>query len=215
MFIKVNKAHQILTDPEKLAIWERYGSPDGPRAVEIGIALPSWLVSGKYTSVIILVYSFFLVVLIPGGVFLWTRQQKKFSPTKVSMNTMAIFHQLMDEKLTFAKLLPVLSTAEEYQVRYHPEQEPALAELRKLVPREATISGKNQRSGVKEKDKKNPLKLIRKKMRAYFFAHFSRLSSKVPANLQADFRYSIDIAPKLLGGLMETCIYYRVRFQFI
>jgi len=48
MFYLINKANDILTDPKKRDNYIKYGSPDGPSAYSVSIALPSFLFNPKY-----------------------------------------------------------------------------------------------------------------------------------------------------------------------
>lgn len=44
-------AYSCLIDEIARANWEKYGNPDGPQAMSIGIALPSWLVKKDNSAV--------------------------------------------------------------------------------------------------------------------------------------------------------------------
>lgn len=47
-----------LTDEQTRENWEKYGHPDGKRAIEFGIALPAWMVGNEYKWLVCLVLQF-------------------------------------------------------------------------------------------------------------------------------------------------------------
>ena len=54
MFIKVAKAHEVLTDEATRENYEKYGNPDGYHGTSVTIGLPSWL-TNKENELAILV----------------------------------------------------------------------------------------------------------------------------------------------------------------
>ena len=57
----MSKAYECLTDPRKIPNCKKYGSPDGPQAYKVGIAIP-FDISGLTLGIIVV--SFVLLVLI-------------------------------------------------------------------------------------------------------------------------------------------------------
>ena len=79
----------LRADPEKYAVWERYGNMDGPGAMQVGIALPSWLVDPQNSTFIVAAYAIALLLVLV-FVYLYVSEQRK-KMGNVSMETMAIF----------------------------------------------------------------------------------------------------------------------------
>ena len=57
-----------LTDAESRKNWEEYGNPDGPGAMQFGIALPKWLVEGNTSLWVLLSYVLVFMVILPAVV---------------------------------------------------------------------------------------------------------------------------------------------------
>jgi len=46
-YIQIAKAHDTLTDPVTKEKWEKYGNPDGPGSMKLGVALPAFILDKK------------------------------------------------------------------------------------------------------------------------------------------------------------------------
>lgn len=57
-----------LTDEESRKNWEEYGNPDGPGAMQFGIALPKWLVEGNTSIWVLMSYVVVFMVVLPAVV---------------------------------------------------------------------------------------------------------------------------------------------------
>jgi len=55
-YVDITKAYETLTDPAVREKWEKYGNPDGPQSISMGIALPSWLVDKNNSAVVLTLY---------------------------------------------------------------------------------------------------------------------------------------------------------------
>lgn len=54
-----------LTNEEVKENWEKYGNPDGPSAMTFGIALPKWIVEKENSLLVLGVYCFAFMVVLP------------------------------------------------------------------------------------------------------------------------------------------------------
>ena len=72
-FLEVAKAYNILTDEKARDNYEKYGNPDGPRRLKIGLGMPEWLMKPEYHGHILIVFFIFMLVVIPGLAFYFTR----------------------------------------------------------------------------------------------------------------------------------------------
>lgn len=50
-FLFIDDIHQHALDDATRENWEKYGNPDGPQAMSVGIALPSWLIRKDNTFI--------------------------------------------------------------------------------------------------------------------------------------------------------------------
>lgn len=78
MFIKVTKAHDVLTDDATRENYEKYGNPDGYHGTSVTIGLPSWLTNKDNELAILVAYFVVMIVVIPVVVGLWWRKSSKF-----------------------------------------------------------------------------------------------------------------------------------------
>eukprot|EP01112_Ceratiomyxa_fruticulosa_P008389 TRINITY_DN2175_c0_g1_i1.p1 TRINITY_DN2175_c0_g1~~TRINITY_DN2175_c0_g1_i1.p1 ORF type:complete len:722 (+),score=184.14 TRINITY_DN2175_c0_g1_i1:199-2364(+) len=134
-FIAISKAYDALTDPAVRENVEKYGNPDGPQPVTVGIALPSWLVKRDNTGFVLFVYIFFLVVLIPSVVWVWWRSHKKGSTPKVTQNTVGLYFHKMEEASRVKMLCELVSASEENQtIPLRESDEVNLTKVMKQIP---------------------------------------------------------------------------------
>lgn len=66
-----------LTDEESRKNWEEYGNPDGPGAMQFGIALPKWLVEGNTSIWVLMSYVVVFMVILPAVVVSVTSSASK------------------------------------------------------------------------------------------------------------------------------------------
>ena len=71
MFVKISKAHDVLTDDEARENYEKYGNPDGRQAMQLSIGLPTFLLDKDNHAMILFVYLLCLVIVLPTVVGLW------------------------------------------------------------------------------------------------------------------------------------------------
>lgn len=64
-FRDIEKAYRILTDEIARANYERYGNPDGPASMEVGIALPAWMKEKTGSKIMMIGYLLLMIVGIP------------------------------------------------------------------------------------------------------------------------------------------------------
>ncbi|VDP15244.1 unnamed protein product [Soboliphyme baturini] len=90
-FVAISKAYQALTDEESRKNYEEYGNPDGPGVLRFGIALPSWLISKEYSLLVLGIYGFVLMILLPTAVGIWWYRSIKYSADQVLMDTTQLY----------------------------------------------------------------------------------------------------------------------------
>lgn len=65
IFIKISKSYEVLTDPNKKAIFEKYGNPDGPSSLSVSIAFPSFLLKPENHVLILVTFFLFILIVVP------------------------------------------------------------------------------------------------------------------------------------------------------
>eukprot|EP00922_Rhytidocystis_sp_ex-Travisia-forbesii_P065614 GHVS01097471.1.p1 GENE.GHVS01097471.1~~GHVS01097471.1.p1 ORF type:complete len:664 (-),score=78.05 GHVS01097471.1:202-2193(-) len=96
-FMLITKAYQALTDEVAKANFEKYGNPDGPGIMKVGIGLPRFLVEEEFQLLILSVFFVILLVVIPMCFLCYYRKQKKFAPNGVQVETLHFLSYYMNE----------------------------------------------------------------------------------------------------------------------
>mmetsp|Transcript_24128 Transcript_24128/g.33831 ORF Transcript_24128/g.33831 Transcript_24128/m.33831 type:complete len:637 (+) Transcript_24128:93-2003(+) len=198
-YITISKAYNTLTDPAVREKWEKYGNPDGPQAMFVGIALPSFLVDSKNSYLVLGLYVVFLVIVFPSiAIWFWQRQ-KELAPNQVNRKTMMYFFQVLRETMRFKFLIDVMSLTYEYvtQIQLRRGDEPYLMKIKTILPEEDRILSKSKKKAV-------PPHAIKNKM--LFFAHFNRAYNMLSPAMRADLDIILGQVHQLLGGLVEIAI---------
>jgi translocation protein SEC63 len=68
----------VLTDEKVKANYEKYGSPDGPGTMQVGIALPSFFLNKKNHVAILAFFFIVLLVIVPSIVIYWYSDLAKY-----------------------------------------------------------------------------------------------------------------------------------------
>lgn len=81
------------TDAEARKNWEKFGHPDGKQAVDMGIALPSWIMGNESNGPLILAALVMVGIVLPLGAAAWfLLSSSKFSgPNQVMAQTIEMF----------------------------------------------------------------------------------------------------------------------------
>ncbi|CDR94182.1 DnaJ domain containing protein, putative [Babesia bigemina] len=104
-FILVTKAYKTLTNDKFRQNYERYGNPDGPGMMKIGIGLPRFLVEVGNQVLILSLFFIVLLVVIPGIFFYYYRTQKQYTALGVRVETLQLIYYGITEN-TRQKTLP-------------------------------------------------------------------------------------------------------------
>lgn len=90
-FVIINMAYKSLTDEVTRNNFIKYGHPDGPQDVKHGIALPTFLVDSKYSSLIVVFYFLMIGGLLPYIVGSWWSNVKSHTKKGLHVETAALF----------------------------------------------------------------------------------------------------------------------------
>lgn len=196
MFIKVTKAHDVLTDDATRENYEKYGNPDGYHGTSVTIGLPSWLTNKDNELAILVAYFVVMIVVIPVVVGLWWRKSSKFLEDGVMQNTAYRFYRQIQEN-TAAKYMPgILASAVEF-CEGAPCKNSQATDLSKLHKRLEDYFVKNQG------DVNNDIM----KIKTLIYAHL--LQEPIPASLKADAEGVLQHSHRLLNGLLNICMEQR------
>lgn len=152
LWVQIGLAYKSLTDPETKENFIKYGHPDGPQDVSHGIALPLFLVEGKYSFLMVLVYVALIGGLLPYIVGLWWNNAKLHTKNGLHVDTAALFtRRLVDRNptkvVTPETILEWVMFSEEIKAAFASRYQPQ--ELFELVRLHLT----RQNAGVREDDK--------------------------------------------------------------
>jgi translocation protein SEC63 len=96
----ITKAYQALTDEVSRQNYEKYGHPDGPQGMNLGVALPDWLLrKDKKTAPLMLLGLVGFGILLPLSVISWymLSSNKYVGQNRIHQDTLSYF--CFDKKL--------------------------------------------------------------------------------------------------------------------
>lgn len=122
-FIKINLAYKALTDEVTKRNFLTYGHPDGPQDVAHGIAIPKFLVEGKFSPFMIVFYFFLIGILLPTIVGVWWNNVKSYNKKGIHVDTAAFFVRKLADRnpgkvLTPYDLLDWLTASHEIRTNF-------------------------------------------------------------------------------------------------
>lgn len=97
-FIQINLAYKALTDETTKRNLELYGHPDGQQEVTHGVAIPKFLVEGRYSQLMIVFYFLLIGVVLPLVVGTWWNNVKATTKRGLHVDTAAAFVRHLADK---------------------------------------------------------------------------------------------------------------------
>ncbi|RLV95439.1 Protein translocation protein SEC63 [Spathaspora sp. JA1] len=97
-YIKLTSAYKALTDQTMRENYIRYGHPDGEQPTTHGIALPQFLVEGKYSSIVVVGYFVLIGVLLPYIVGKWWNNVKSHTRKGLHVETAAGYTRKLTDR---------------------------------------------------------------------------------------------------------------------
>lgn len=123
-FILITKAYKTLTNDKFRQNYERYGNPDGPGMMKIGIGLPRFLVDVSNQVLILSLFFIVLLIVIPGVFFYYYRSQKLYTAMGVRLETLQLIYYTISENTRQKALPEIYSCATECStVQSNPDDE--------------------------------------------------------------------------------------------
>ncbi|GIL50242.1 hypothetical protein Vafri_6471 [Volvox africanus] len=201
----ITKAYQALTDEVSRKNFELHGHPDGPQAMNVGVALPTWLFTkdSKVAPLMLLGLVGF-GILLPLGVVSWymLNSNRYSGPNGVMQETLSFYYMSkysVKEAQSLVRIPETLVCAMEFITLPTPsEQTAGLEELRKLI----------LRNNPDLKDKNAFWKRRASVLKAHMLllAHLDREHDNIPPSLQADLRFVLTKSPLLLDEMIKIAI---------
>ncbi|GLC39388.1 hypothetical protein PLESTM_000891300 [Pleodorina starrii] len=201
----ITKAYQALTDEVSRKNYELHGHPDGPQAMNVGVALPTWLFTkdSKVAPLMLLGLVGF-GILLPLGVVSWymLNSNRYSGPNGVMQETLSFYYASkysVKEAQSLVRIPETLVCAMEFITLPTPsEQSAGLEELRKLVLR--------NNPDLKDKNTFWKRKASVLKAHMLLLAHLDREHDNIPPPLQIDLRFVLTKSPLLLDEMIKIAI---------
>ncbi|PIM98382.1 Molecular chaperone (DnaJ superfamily) [Handroanthus impetiginosus] len=207
----ISKAYQALTDPVSRENFEKYGHPDGRQGLQMGIALPQFLLNIDGASGGILLLGIVGVcILLPLTIaVIYLSRSSKYTGNYVMHHTMYAYYHFMKPSLAPSKVMEVFFWAAEYMEipvrRFFFE---SLQKLFVLVRSELNLDLRNIRQEQAKFWKQHPA-LVKSEL--LMQAHLTRETTALSPYLQRDFKKMLALAPRLLEELMKMAIIPRTQ----
>lgn len=112
-FIMIAKAYQALTDEVAKKNYEKYGNPDGPGGMKIGVGLPRFLVEETNQLFVLSFFFLFLLVVLPMIFLCYYQRQKKYAPNGVMVETVQFLTRVLTEGTRLKNLPEFLAASGE------------------------------------------------------------------------------------------------------
>ncbi|KAF2077463.1 hypothetical protein CYY_001236 [Polysphondylium violaceum] len=192
-YIAISKAYEILTDEGVREKYEKYGNPDGPQAISVGIALPSWLINRSNSPLVLAGYLLLLVGAVPAGVYFWSKRSSKFSEATVLNDTLGFYYHMIDGTCRLKSLIEIIGASLEFknEIPDRNSDEEALKNLEKHIPVDYKV----------KKARFNAPYVI--KTTKLIYAHISRVHQHLSPNLRDDLTVILKKYRMLLNGAFQ------------
>ncbi|XP_071701745.1 dnaJ protein ERDJ2A-like [Rutidosis leptorrhynchoides] len=205
----ISKAYQALTDPISRENFEKYGHPDGRQGLQMGIALPQFLlnIDGKSGAINLLGIVGVCIILPLVIAVMYLSRSSKYTGNYVLKHTLSAYFYLMKPSLAPSKVMDVFIKAAEYmEIPVRRSDGEPLQRLFVLVRSELNLDLKNIKQEQAKFWKQHPA-LVKTELLVQ--AQLTRETGCLSPSLQQDFRRILEVAPRLLEELMKMAVLQR------
>ena len=204
VFMKIRKAYEALTDEETMENWKNYGNPDGPRAIQVGIALPKWMVESQNSVFVIGIYVAIFMIIMPIIVGVWWNRSIKYSKEQVLLDTTQLYYHFINKtpNMQLKRALIIFSASYEFSRDYTTKvRAPAPSDNKELPELMRTLERYSYVENCKERPLNFPYSI---KARVLIYSHLCRLDlpSKI---LEEDLEYILSKSSLLIQEMI-SCI---------
>jgi translocation protein SEC63 len=187
-FIQITKAYQALTDETARANYEKYGNPDGPQTSKVGIGLPRFLLEKDNHLMILAVFFFALLFVVPMTFICYYQRTKNYEANGVMIETLQFLGYYVNEAT---------------RIKNCPELLAASAESRGMLTRPTDNAQMKAISQEITEHKKRQFQVpIIMKNGFLIWAHMQRLHHLMSPELRADcdelLKYSLKISQAMI-----------------
>ena len=122
-FMLVKQAYEILKDEERRLAWDETGETGEAHSMELGLALPAWIVEKENTWLILGIYVLCFMVILPTTVGSWWYKSIKYNNDAILLSTSNMFQYFIYRSPTmqFKRLLQILTSAHEFDGNHNKE----------------------------------------------------------------------------------------------
>jgi len=188
-FIQITKAYTALTDETAKKNYEKYGNPDGPQTTKVGIGLPAFLLSKENHLMILCLFFFVLLFVVPMTFICYYQRTKNYAANGVMIETLQFLGYYITEST---------------RVKNCPELLAASAESRSMPTRPTdNVQMKPFAQHVTEHKKRQFQLPIIVKNQFLIWAHMQRLHHLMTEELRADTDQLLKHAMKITQAMVE------------
>ncbi|GJN40450.1 hypothetical protein PR202_gb29665 [Eleusine coracana subsp. coracana] len=202
----ISKAYQALTDPVSRENYEKYGHPDGRQGLQMGIALPKFLlnIDGASGGIMLLGIVGFCILLPLMIAVIYLSRSSKYTGNYVMHQTLSTYYYFMKPSLAPSKVMDVFIKAAEYmEMPVRRSDDEPLQKLFVAVRSELNLDLKNIKTEQAKFWKQHP-SLV--KMELLIQAHLTRESFALSPALLKDYKHMLELAPRLLEELVKIAV---------
>lgn len=188
-FIQITKAYTALTDEVAKKNYEKYGNPDGPQTTKVGIGLPRFLLEKENHLMILCVFFFGLLFVIPMTFICYYQKTKIYAPNGLMIETL----QFLGYYLTDAT-----------RVKNCPELVAASAESRSMLIRPSdNVAMKPIAENVTEHKKRQWQMPVIARNSLLLWAHMQRLHEHMSPELREDLDALLKHCMRITQAMIE------------
>ena len=191
-FIQVAKAYAALTDEGARKNYEKYGNPDGPQTMKVGIGLPRIFLVKENQVLFLVIFFLAILGLVPMLFILYYQKQKLYEANGVMVETLRFLSYYLNEATRLKNASELLACSAESRLLESVANSKEVAALADAVE-----------DGKKGQFIKNPVVF---KNKVLLTAHMQRLHSVLSKNLLKDLNALLSVAPKIVHSMVEISL---------
>ena len=113
-FMQINNAYKILTNEKAKDNYYRYGNPDGPGMLTLGLALPLFLFKGQVGFYVLLSLSVLLTIIFPIMFIKWTKKRNNYNNDGLLLKNLPLYYKFIDSNTLITELPFIIGMSFEF-----------------------------------------------------------------------------------------------------